>query len=107
LHTDARVFWGLPGRDSLYAADEKKDFNSLGIGSDAMTKLNASLHFRLPGAVRVSLFAYDILGVDEGPDTDNRLGIHTLRWHQMANADQRDLYSVDQRSYALRIEKTF
>ena len=97
----------MAGRDSLYAADEKKGFNSLGVANDAMTKWNASLHFRLPGSLRVSLHAYDLLGVDKGPETDNSLAIHTLRWHQMANADQRDLYSVDQRSYALQAEKSF
>jgi hypothetical protein len=107
LHTDARVFWGLPGRDSLITADDKRGFNSLGIVSDAMTKWNAGMHFHLPGRLRVSLYAFDLLGVDKGPDEDNSLAIHTLRWHQMANAEQKDLYSVDQRSYMLRLEKTF
>jgi outer membrane receptor protein involved in Fe transport len=107
LHTDARVFWGLQGRDSLYSADGKLGFNSLGIQNDAMTKWNASMHFRLDGGLRVSLFAYDLLGSDKGPDGDNSLAIHTLRWHQMGTSDQKDLYSVDQRSYALRVEKTF
>ncbi|HLP41439.1 MAG TPA: TonB-dependent receptor, partial [Fibrobacteria bacterium] len=106
LHTDARVFWGLKGRDSLYAADDKRNFNSLGIANDAMTKWNASAHFRLPGGLRVSLHVYDILGVDNGPEKDNTLAIHTLRWHQMADLAHKDLYSVDQRSYLLRVEKS-
>ena len=38
---------------------------------------------------------------------DNDLVIHTLRWHQMGIVDQKDLYSVDQRSYAVSLEKTF
>jgi hypothetical protein len=107
LHTDARIFWGLWGRDSIYAADEKMGFSSLGIANDAMAKWNASLHFRLPSGIRVSLFAYDLLGSDDGPGGNTPLAIHTLRWHQMGTADQKDLYSVDQRSYALRLEKTF
>lgn len=107
LHTDARVFWGLPGRDSIYAADERLGFNSLGVASDAMTKWNASLHFRLPGRLRVSLHAYDILGLDRGPAGNNSLAIHTLRWHQMGTREQKDLYSVDQRSYQARMEKSF
>jgi outer membrane receptor protein involved in Fe transport len=107
LHTDARVFWGLQGRDSIYSEDEGRGFNSLGIQSDAMTKWNASMHFRLDGGLRISLHVYDLLGVDKWTDDENELAIHTLRWHQMGTADQKDLYSVDQRSYALRIEKAF
>jgi hypothetical protein len=45
--------------------------------------------------------------VDNGPEEDNSLAIHTLRWHQVATGDQKDLYSLDQRSYALQIEKSF
>jgi outer membrane receptor protein involved in Fe transport len=107
LHTDARIFWGLPGRDSIYSQDEKLGFNSLGIQSDAMTKWNASMHFHLQGGVRLSFHVYDILGVDKGTADDNDLAIHTLRWHQMGTVEQKDLYSVDQRSYAVSLEKTF
>ncbi len=107
LHTDMRIFWGLPGRDSMYTEDAKLGFNALGIQSDPMTKWNASLHFRLPGRVRISVYAYDLLGVDKGSAESNDLAIHTLRWQQMGTSDQKDLYSVDRRSYALRLEKVF
>jgi hypothetical protein len=107
LHTDARIFWGLWGREGIYAEDEKLGFNSLGIQTDAMTKWNASLHMQLPADLRVSLHVYDILGVDKGTAGGNDLAIHTLRWHQMGTTDQKDLYSLDQRSYALQVEKSF
>ncbi len=107
LHTDARIFWGLPGRDSAYTADNKLGFNTLGIQSDIMTKWNASIQLSLPKDLSVSFHVYDILGVDEGTLEDNSLAGNTLRWQQMGVPNQKDLYAVDLRSYAIKVEKTF
>ena len=107
LHTDARIFWGLPGRDSAYSADNKLGFNTLGIQSDVMTKWNASIQLNLPKDLTVSLHVYDILGVDNGTSEDNSLAGNTLRWQQMGVPNQKDLYAVDLRSYAIKVEKAF
>lgn len=107
LHADARIFWGLAGRDTAYATDEKVGVNNWGITRDAMTKLDASVLFDLPKDLSVGLYVYNILGVDNGDNLDNDLAIHTLRWQQQGSKDHKDLFAVDLRSYAISIEKAF
>jgi outer membrane receptor protein involved in Fe transport len=108
LHTDMRVFWGLPGRESMISADEKLGYNYWNIDEDAMVKWNASVHWSLPDDWRVSAYVYDILGSDDGTSSaDNGMAAHTLRWQQMGASDHRDLFAVDVRSYALTVEKGF
>ncbi|MCB9496390.1 MAG: TonB-dependent receptor plug domain-containing protein [Fibrobacteria bacterium] len=107
LHTDARIFWGLSGRDSMYTADENHGINNWGITRDIMTKLDASALFALPQDVSVGFYVYNILGVDEGTSVDNDLAINTLRWQQMGSTDHKDLFAVDVRSYAVTLQKSF
>lgn len=107
LHTDARVFWGLAGRDTMYTTDENMGANNWGITRDIMTKLDASALFEMPGNLTVGVYVYNILGVDNGSGTDNDLAINSLRWQQMGAPDQRDVWAVDLRSYAITVEKAF
>lgn len=106
LHTDFRVFWGLTGRDSAYNADEAKGYNYLSINTDPSIKWNASAHFKLPQDWTVSLFVYDILGVNDS-NGDATLATNTARWQQMGAPGQNEVYSVDLRSYAINIKKAF
>lgn len=99
LHTNLRAFWALSGRTDLYKEDEKKGFNYLNITSSPMFKWNTSLHCNLPENFMVSFYAYDILG-----QSDN---LNAVRWQQSAFPDQKDLYTVDQRSFAIKLEKNF
>lgn len=107
LHTDARIYWGLAGRDSIYAEDEAKGTNNWGITRDFMTKLNASALMELPNNLSIGVYVYNILGVDNGTSTDNDLAINTLRWQQTGTPDQKDLYAVDKQAFALQIQKGF
>ena len=99
VSTNLRVFWGLPGRTDLYAEDIKKGENYLNIDKMPMIKWNAGLHFNLPSDYNLSLYVYDILG--------QSTSLNAVRWQQSAFADQKDLYTVDQRSFAIKLEKTF
>lgn len=102
LHTDARVFWGLAGREDLYAADESKGYNDLKIATDPSVKWDVGLRFALPDEWTVGVTAYDILGSSKGS-----LATHAVRWQQMGASDQRDLYAVDLRAIALDAKKSF
>lgn len=107
LSANLRIFWGLPGRKQLYAED--KDFVYWDIDSKPMFKLNAGLHFNLPGKMEISFLAYNLLGIDKGlgHTDDNPLVRNTLRWQQMAENDQRGISSNDQMSFSIRIKKEF
>ncbi len=111
LHSDARFFWGLWGRSPIhqeYIAASGGDYNFLNManldgslfdGYVPMTKLNLSLHFHLPQECDIGLFAYDLLG-----SVDNR---HAVRWQQLSKREQNEYYTVDQRSFAVKISKKF
>jgi len=102
LHGDARIFWGLDGRDSLYAADEAKGWDYLNITRDAMVKLDLSCQMALPRDFILTLYAYDLLGSETGS-----LATNSARWQQMATPDQKDVYGTDFRSFALKVDKSF
>lgn len=119
LHTNLRLFWGLQGRDVLYSKD--KGFNYLDIGENrrdlgwkeffrrsVSKKLNAGIHFYLPRDIEISLLAYDILGLEQTLESEgNGKTINTIRWQHMAEPEQRELYSTDQRTFSLNITKFF
>lgn len=103
LHTDARIFWGLEGRDSVYKAMQQKDYNFLAVNNTPIVKLNAGLQLSLPSAVKVSFHVHNILGEDKG-DGNSDLTLNTVRWGQGMDDG---LYAVDVRSYAMKVEKAF
>ena len=119
VHTNLRLFWGLWGRDEIY--DNDKGYNYWDISNrrrdegafeylknSVSKKWNASLHFYLPLDIEVSLFAYDILGLDRQYQENNqKYVINTLRWQQMAEPGQKDLYSTDQRTFGINLTKSF
>lgn len=119
LHTNLRLFWGLWGRNELYDKDSGYNYwniadrrEELGLISylkkSVSKKWNASLHLYLPRDVEVSFFAFDILGIDRpGKERMEKYTINTLRWQQMADHSQKDLYSTDQSTFGVRIVKFF
>ncbi|MGL1888882.1 MAG: TonB-dependent receptor plug domain-containing protein [Reichenbachiella sp.] len=101
LHTDMRIFWGLPGRKMLNDADPQ--FEYLNIDTDPIVKWNASLHFSAGYNFRISAYVYDILAEPTGSNAT-----HSIRWQQSANSDEHtDLYGMDLRSYAVQVSKNF
>ena len=119
IHTNLRLFWGLPGRDAIYDKDE--GFNYLHINDSredlglvnylkkcVSKKLNASIHFYLPHDFEISLLGYDLLGLERSlKKTDDNFTINTVRWQQMATPKQKALYSTDQQAFSLCITKSF
>jgi outer membrane receptor protein involved in Fe transport len=98
LHTNARVLWGLEGRESLYDQDRLNGDNYMNVDTAAIVKWNASAHVSLPSDVTVSLFVNDILGRQQSSR-------HSLRWQQMAEPSQREVYSADTRFYYVSLTK--
>ena len=98
LHTNARVLWGLPGRQSLYDADRDNGDNYLQVDSAALVKWNASAHVSLPSDITFSVFVNDILGRTQSSR-------HSVRWQQMAEPTQREIYTSDPRFYYASLTK--
>jgi outer membrane receptor protein involved in Fe transport len=101
FHSNARLFWGLPGRAGLWASDIAAGENYLGLedARHVIAKWNASVHFRPVEALRISVYAYDLLG--------GARSRHAVRWQQTTASVQRELYTVDQRSALLSVEYQF
>jgi outer membrane receptor protein involved in Fe transport len=99
LHTDMRIFWGLDGRADLYAEDTAKGESYLNADSKPSIKLNVSLLIDLPWQMRLSLYGYDLLGSIDS--------VHAVRWQQMAEPSQREVFTVDQRQFGFRIDQRF
>jgi hypothetical protein len=71
-------------------------------------KVNMGIHFYLPKDIDIGMYVYDLLGIDNPFDSKSRrLTINTIRWQQMYSADQKDLYSTDQRTFEIRLSKSF
>ena len=82
-----------------YFEDEKKGDNYLNLSRMPMVKWNASIHFALPLSFNLSAYAYDILGTSTN--------LNGARWQQSAEPSQRELYTIDQQSFAVKLEKNF
>jgi hypothetical protein len=99
LHSNTRVFWGLPGRAGVAKADTADGWDCLGVDSTPIVKLNLGMRVDLPSRFELSVFVYDLLGSGKSLDA--------VRWQQMAEPTQRDLYTVDQRTVVARLGTTF
>jgi len=104
LHTNARIFWGMTGRDSLgtsYASGTKIDM--LDIDGSAMIKLDAGAQLVLPGGWNFGVYVYDLLASDRKNDGL----INSIRPQVMIDGATSELYAIDNTSYAFRLQKTF
>lgn len=99
LHTDARIFWGVPGRKQAADQDRSNGYNTLGIDRYPVVKWNVGVRFALPQGFWLGGHVYNLLASER-----NR---HAVRWQQMSTPDQHDLYTVDLRYYAASLEKEF
>jgi hypothetical protein len=93
-----RVFWNLKGRQHIQ--EKNPEYNYLGIHNNAIVKWNVGLHFRPTENVTLSVFGYDLLGTASNP-------INSVRWGQMFQAGNTELYTQDLRSFAFRIDYKF
>lgn len=98
FHSSVRTFWGLAGRRKIH--EENPAFPYLNAHAAAIVKWNASITLKPDEKWRVSLMVYDILGTDRNP-------IHTLRWQQMAEPSQTDLFGSDLRTWSLDVAYKF
>ncbi|ERP30972.1 TonB-dependent receptor plug domain-containing protein [Chitinivibrio alkaliphilus] len=103
LHTDARLFFGLWGREGIQESfEESDDAEFLGVADpfrQPIAKWNTSAHFDIGDDMELGLFVYDILGQDDN--------IHSVRWQQMAAPRQAGLFTTDQRTFAIQLKKFF
>jgi outer membrane receptor protein involved in Fe transport len=123
-----RLVWGIPGREPLlatfndtayyYGFYHELEDQSLRdyIMRSVSKKLNIGLIFSLPFDIDVNIYAYNILGTDQhefgGTDANrtvklDRNTVNTFRLAQGFALDQRDLYSTDQRTFAISLSKQF
>lgn len=101
LHTNSRIHWGLQGRRSIYDADRQAfGDNYLGADRSPMIRWNASAHFDLPSELTLSVFVNNILG-------DARGRRAAVRWQQMAEPAQRELYTSELRYFYASATKRF
>jgi len=117
FHTDLRIFWGLKGREELYKDDiDKYNFQYWNVWEQSIKKLNSSLHFEISEKWNLSIFANNILAIDNGINSWQQGDIvadkagsvaNTLRWQQMGESAQKGLISFDHRNFALKITRNF
>jgi outer membrane receptor for ferrienterochelin and colicin len=110
LHTDTRIIWGYPGRDSSIKAlakgegyTKKTQVDMLDISNQAIVKWNASAHIAFPDNWVLGIFVYDILS---GATVDDGL-VNSLRLQYKYDANSNDLYAIDNRQFAVRLDKAF
>jgi outer membrane receptor protein involved in Fe transport len=99
LHTDLRIFWGLRGRSGLQHAGEQAGNDYLNIAHAPSVKWNLGARCQLPRAFTLSMHAYNLLG--------SKNSRNAVRWQQMADPSQQELYTVDLRYFMASLEKTF
>ena len=73
--------------------------NTLGISRLPMIKWNIGVRAELPQGFVVGFHVYNLLANDR-----NR---HAVRWQQMSDPSQSELYTVDLRYFAGSLEKEF
>lgn len=116
LQANARIFWGLQGRTPIQEFDPKtntdpilKDVSGaistanqypyLDIDSEAIFRVNAGVVLGSPESrLKVSLYGYDLLG---GNGTGRNL--NSVRWGQMFDLTASDLYGMEYRSFAIKV----
>ena len=111
LHSDARVFWGYEGRStSIKDIDEnsagygsESNFSWLGFDDTPIVKWNAGAQLSLGDSWTVQMHVYDLLA---GKTEDDGLR-HSLRPQVKIDNNTNGLYAIDNRAYALKIEKKF
>lgn len=120
IHASARIFWGLVGRKDLYDFDSTtntnealeyytnalanaKNYPYLGIQHQPMVKMNiGTVLGRVDSKLKVSFHIYDLFG-----GNGSHGSINSLRWMQAFDANSTDLYGMDYRSYAVKLQYTF
>jgi len=98
IHSDARMYFGLWGREPLESLSPKGNFLGM-TDKTPMVKWNMGIHFHLPQATDVSVLGYNLLGNDHNE--------HAVRWQQMSAASQDGYFTVDQRTFGLKVSKGF
>lgn len=102
FHTDLRLFHGLRGRQVVNAQHEEnngRSINFLGIDQDIMAKWNMAFLFNFDDELQVGLYGYDLLAEDDN--------LHAARWQQMSAPRQAGVFTVDQRTYAIKVTQKF
>lgn len=112
IHNDWRFFFGLPGREPYMIQEKYAGYQTFGVDTGrVITKWNMSIHFMLESQMEISGYIYNVLGNDQKPGMDEQDGIgspvNTLRWVYAGGRNNRALYSMDQRTFGVKITKNF
>jgi outer membrane receptor protein involved in Fe transport len=131
ISTNLRLTWGYIGREATInstnaavnkdnKADEGNYWGYYGEKKPAnlrqyfmemvSKKWNASLNFNLPADLEASFYIYNILGTDAHNYVNKRADkntVNTLRASQMYDYPNRELYSIDQRTFGVTFTKNF
>ncbi|MCU0431239.1 MAG: hypothetical protein MUF42_14845, partial [Cytophagaceae bacterium] len=113
IHSNARLFWGLKGREPIHRFHEKQNANLQHYEADffqnqkypylnteraLQAKWNAGIKFEFKNTT-VQFLIYDILA----PQYRSK-NLHSLRYQQMAfSRIQTDIFAYDFRSYSVRL----
>lgn len=101
IQSSAKLYWALRGRTQIHAnCQELKPENSLfGLDTKPVVKVNASLSYRFPLEMLVTMGVKNLLG-----STASR---HSFRWTETTQKDHAPYYNVDQRHFTLSLHKEF
>ena len=120
LHASTRIFWGLTGRKEIHEFDtttntnivreefsstlaNSKDYPYLGIHNKPMFKVNIGTVIGDPNSkFKVSFHVYNLLG-----GNGSKANINSLRWMEEFDINSTDLFGMDYRSFALKVNYIF
>lgn len=97
FHTNSRIFWGLRGRKVVH--DGNPQFPYLQT-QRPIVKWNLGCSIYPSDKMKISLMVYDLLA---GSGNSR----HAIRWQQMGNSTQTDLYTSDIRTWSVNVMYKF
>ncbi len=108
FHTDGRIFWGYPGRNVVQKSANNIKIQYWNIDNLPLLKLDTSIRYKISRKVTLSLYAYDIFGMDQGKTDEKGLNSffvrNSLRCIYIADPKTNGSVSTDRRSYAVRLD---
>lgn len=101
FHTNARLFWGLKGREGIHnnISSFMQGRELYNLENRPIVKWNASVGYRFPLDLYVTLGVKNILGAPDSP--------HSFRWTETKHAMHAPYYNTDQRHFSLSLHKKF
>jgi len=110
LHSNVRVFWGLPGRKHMYKPLEKNGLEIFSIyqqgWNSAITKLNFTATIKHNSKTEIRLACNNVLAPWKSFNRSSAQQ-HSLRWQQSTSSDQSELTTDDIKSFSITLNRAF